>query len=147
MVDDSAQIDLSINKLDDDIFELQIDMNLFGETWIVSPLAEDYPFGRTKVEFSEHNDLENNFVIFSDSIYENSLSELMTAKNFNKPYGVVNQRTELRQAFKLNSNQDFELRGQLFYILEPICTPNEILFKIVKSGDTVSIVRTDVDDY
>ena len=53
--DDSIQVKLLIKKIDNEYFNFLIKMNLFGDSWIVSPLEKDYPYGEMTIDFDKNS--------------------------------------------------------------------------------------------
>ncbi|MFK8046177.1 MAG: hypothetical protein AB8B72_11825 [Crocinitomicaceae bacterium] len=132
-MDDSVQVDLSIKLLNENMAELKIDMSLFGDTWIVSPLEKNYPYGEMRLELQE-----NNFLTVTDSISEKPMSSFISDENVEEPYKVITKQSELIQKIKLKSKQNFEVSGYIFFILEPVCRPYEIYF-------TISHIKENID--
>lgn len=134
MNSDSINVTITNSQVKDSIFALNIDFNIFGGGWILSPLEKDYPYGITKISF-----LKNKFITPIDSIIEIPNSKYKTDENFDAPYRVINEHTTLTKNIKVNSKNDFIVSGEFFFIHEPICKPNKITFNIIQKTGVISI--------
>jgi len=122
--DDSVLIQLSINQKDKSI---DCKLDLFGGAWIVSPLATDYPYGKMELSLEE-----NEFASLSLDIQQTPVAEIVSDHNVPEPYEIIRNSSLISQKVKIKSTEDFETKGSLFYLLEPICLPYRIDF-VLKS--------------
>ena len=111
--DDSIQVKLLIKKIDNEYFNFLIKMNLFGDSWIVSPLEKDYPYGEMTIDF----DKNDHFVLL------NSINETPNSINKSVPflkdeYKVIIGETDLKQKIRLLSNNPKKRAGLIGYGLE-----------------------------
>ena len=136
--DDSVQVDYQIEKIDADNFNLLIHFNLFGSTWIVSPLELDYPYGVMVFEIPK-----NKHFSLVDSMIENPISVIKNDTNWNKPYKVISEKATLTQKLKLTSKENFEISGSLFFMLEPICSAITLNFTIINDDGTLKVKKSD----
>jgi hypothetical protein len=132
--DDSVNVAITTNQVNNDIFTINIDFKLFGGGWILSPLEKDYPYGITKINF-----LKNEFISPIDSIIEVPNSTYKTDEYFDTPFRVITEHTTITKKMKVNSKNDFIVEAELSFILEPICKPNKITFNIIQKSGIISI--------
>lgn len=126
IADDSVKLNLQINQIDQNHFDLEIGIKLYGGTWIVSPLETGFPYSETIIEFETQD-----HVAILDAIIEQPISQVEYDPTLEKSYRRIKSETTLKQNIKIISDIPFEVKGRLFFILEPICTPNEMYFKLV----------------
>jgi hypothetical protein len=138
MADDSIHVELQLEKVNAASFNLLIHMNLFGDSWIVSPLEKAYPFGEMTIEFDQ-----NDHFVLIDSIIENPNAVYRNDPNWEAQYRVISGKTTLSQKIQLISKEDFDITGQIFFILEPICKPNGLYFKITQKDKKLTVQLTD----
>ncbi len=132
--DDSIQVKLLIKQIDNEYFNFLIKMNLFGDSWIVSPLEKDYPYGEMTIDFDK-----NDHFVLLNSINETPNSIYKSDTLWKDEYKVINGETDLKQEMRLLSNNDFEVIGHIFFMLEPICKPYEIEFKISNKAGKITV--------
>ena len=136
VTDDSIQVKLLIKKIDAEYFDFLIKMNLFGDSWIVSPLEKNYPYGEMTIDFDK-----NDHFVLLDSINESPSSIFKSDPLWKNEYKVIKGETVLKQKIRLLSNNDFEVTGHIFFMLEPICKPNEIEFKISNTAGKITVKK------
>lgn len=135
--DDSIRVNLNIQKLNENEFNFQIEMQLFGESWIVSPLEEEYPYGCMQIEFDENEKLK-----LIDAISEKPESKFLSDSNWDKPYRVISDKIVLEQKLKINSEEDIMVKGNIFFVLEPICNPYQIDFALIYESGNLLVEET-----
>jgi hypothetical protein len=131
--DDSIHVEFEIERIDDEFANLIIKMDLFGNTWIVSPLEENYPYGQMTINFN------NNRFIAMSSITENPASESKSNPTWENQYKVISGKTILNQKIKLLNDEEFDLSGHIFFVLEPICTATELNFEISNKDGVLTV--------
>lgn len=131
--DDSVDVGLSIEKIDNDHYYLVIKMKLYGDSWVVSPLENDFPYGGMSLSIQEADKL-----VSEDTLIEIPYPEYKYDSAVETPYKVIEKESIIKQKLKRTTQKDFEVSGSLFFVLEPICTPNTIGFTIsYRSGEMV----------
>jgi len=135
---DSIQVKLQIKQIDTEYFIFLIKMNMFGDSWVISPLEKEYPYGEMTIDF----DKNDNFVLL-DSINEIPNSIYKSDPLWKKEYKVIKGETDLKQKIRLLSNTDFEVSGHIFFMLEPICKPYDIEFKISNKSGKTTVKQTE----
>ena len=133
-VDDSVDVQLQIAKVENTDFNLSIIMKMYGESWIVSPLEKNYPYGNMSISLNK-----NEYFKAEGKIIENPMSTLLKNKGWDMPYKVVNGDITFTQKFHLASNEDFEVDGEIFFVLEPICKANQMNFKVMNKSGHLSV--------
>jgi hypothetical protein len=136
--DDSVQVNYQIENVNIENFNLLIHLNLFGNTWIISPLELDYPYGGMVFEITE-----NKYFSLIDSIIESPIPVIKNDVICEEPYRIITKKTTLIQKLKLNSIEDFKVSGYLFFVLEPICSPITLNFNIVNNSGKLTVQKSD----
>jgi hypothetical protein len=131
--DDSMHMDLSITQKEGDI-DLILDIKLFGNSWIVSPQAENYPYGKMDIKLEK-----NIFCELETGVIENPQSKVVQDFEFEEGYQIIKDDTRLSQGINLKTKEDFKVQGTIFLVLEPVCELNEIHFLIVSNSGKISV--------
>ena len=134
--DDSVEIKL---LLDLEKTSIVTEVELLGGAWIVSPLAEQYPYGKMELSLEE-----NDFVSLDTKITQHPEATVVSDHNTDEPYGIIQNSAVIQQKIKLTSTNDFEVKGELFYLLEPICLPFRIDFILSSKNNELSIQTQEV---
>jgi hypothetical protein len=137
--DDSIQVNFDIQKINQNEFNFQLEMQLYGESWIVSPLEKEFPYGCMRIEFDENEKL-----ITIDQISEKPESKFLNDSNWDKPYRVISGATTLNQKMKIISKDDFTVKGNVFFVLEPICDLYQIDFQLFWESGNLRVEETPV---
>ena len=135
--DDSIHVILNVQKINESEFNFQIEMQLFGESWVLSPLEKEFPYGCMEIEFDQNEKLE-----LIDPISENPESKYLNDSNWQKPYRVISDEVVLEQKLKINSKEDFTLEGYIFFVLEPICNPYRMEFALFYESGNLRVEET-----
>jgi|GEM_PF-2330376 len=131
---DSIQVKLQVKQIENDYFNFLIKMNMFGDSWIVSPLEKEYPYGEMTIDFDK-----NDHFVLLDSINETPNSIYKSDPLWKNEYKIIKGETDLKQKIRLLSITDFEVTGHIFFMLEPICKPYEIEFEISNKSGKITV--------
>ena len=139
--DDSVRIDLSIEKINLTTYNLVINLKLFGDSWIVSPLAYDYPYGHLRIDLELKNHLTK-----VDSLLENPKSVEFYDESYEGSYPLIKEKVTLTQKLKIKTRDDFKVHGLVFFVLEPICTPYELTFILNYQNGEMKVDQVNFED-
>lgn len=129
--DEPFDIALQIDKIDDDVYVLAITMEIDSGSWVVSPLAYNYPYGKMDISITDKGHL-----VKEDSLLEIPESKEVFDPVFEESYKLIEEKTIFTQKLKVLTQDDFEVSGLIWFVLEPICDPYEVAFIIsYKSGE------------
>ena len=131
--DDSIQISLDISEISSNSIELVISLELFGESWFVSPLEADYKYGMTTILFEENDNLE-----LIEPIEENPKS----TDRYNEDgtaFKVISGNAMLKQKLKILKQENFKVNGSMTFLLEPVCAPLQFEFQIIQNSGKMSV--------
>lgn len=137
--DDSVHVELRLEELSNSEFNFQIEMDLFGDSWIVSPLDYDYPYGSLQIEYDKNEHIE-----LVQQIVQSPESKFIDDPNADELYKVISGKTTLEQRIRIVSEEDFIVHGNVFFVLEPICNPYQIDFEFIQESGNLSIERTNM---
>ena len=117
------ELKLDIHQLNNGIYDLEIQMLLYNNSYYVSPNAKrDF-----KGKFTFFIDTNNSFTL-KKNLIETPLSE---EKYDSHPFvdGLVNWvrvNTSYKQKLEITTSEDFEVRGFIRFTIEPRCTLEKI---------------------
>lgn len=129
-INDSIKVELAIEMNEEKEPNLVIEMQLFGDSWIATTEDENFPYGSLQLKLEEQSN-----VSFHDTLNFTPKLKYMVDPNWDEPYRVITEHTILSQPLKINSSSEFRVKGSLFFVLEPICTPNEIIFELIQDKE------------
>jgi hypothetical protein len=131
--DDSAQVQISIDNQ-----KIALDILLFGDSWIVSPLADNYPYGKMEIRLEENVNCK-----LGERITQIP-QELRTDLDLDEPYTIIKEKATITQELIINDVNDFEVEGSVIYVLEPICDIFKIEFTIKSIDSEISLIQKEV---
>ena len=105
---------------------LVLDLDLFqAEDWVVSTHSTDSMFGKVDVRL-----LDLPLLMPAGELTERPESTWEVEHFSQLDIRVLRQDTEMRLPVRATSGLDFEANGQVFFVLEPLCTPFEVDFTL-----------------
>ena len=105
---------------------LVLDLDLFqDEDWVVSMHSTDSMFGKVDVRF-----LDLPLLMPAGELTERPESTWEVEHFSQLDIRVLRRDTEMRLPVRATSNRDFEAKGQVFFVLEPLCMPFEVDFTV-----------------
>lgn len=129
-INDSIKVELAIEMNEEKEPNLVIEMQLFGDSWIATTEDENFPYGSLQLKLEEQSN-----VSFHDTLNFTPKLKYMVDPNWDEPYRVITEHSILSKPLKINSSSEFHVKGSLFFVLEPICTPHEIIFELVQDKE------------
>ena len=103
---------------------LELDL-IQQEDWVVSTHSNDSMFGKVEVRF-----LDLPLLMPAGVLTERPESTLEVEHFSQLDIRVLRQDTEMRLPVRATSDLDFEAKGQVFFVLEPLCVPFEVDFTV-----------------
>ena len=105
---------------------LVLDLDLFqDEDWVVSMHSTDSMFGKVDVRF-----LDLPLLMPAGELTERPESTWEVEHFSQLDIRVLRRDTKMRLPVRATSNRDFEAKGQVFFVLEPLCMPFEVDFTV-----------------
>ena len=135
--DDSVHWNLLLEELTKTESNLIVDLELFGKSWIVSPTEKEYPYGCMKIELDSNENIRT-----IGNIQETPTSEPLRPGTWDESFKVISGKTTLKQKIEVLSKDDFVAKGNIFFVLEPVCNPYEIDFKIIQESGQLKLETT-----
>ncbi|UKN00346.1 hypothetical protein K6119_11430 [Paracrocinitomix mangrovi] len=134
--DDSVQVSLRTNFLGDNKHELIADIQMFGGGYMLSANEKEYPYGATYFKLDK-----NSYIQFQGDVKENPTAVLKYEDGI-EPYKIQKEHVVLTQFFKIQDNTDFIVSGELFFVYEPMCSPNNIYFDLIQKNGQLQLNET-----
>lgn len=128
-------LEYKIDKKDDTIFELVLNMDLNGNAHFVSPNSKIAYKGRFTLDINTDENIE-----LVGNLIENPLSkeEIDNHPFVRGPINWVKVDTNYKQKLKVNTEQDFYVIGIIQFTIEPRCTLERIPIKLeYKNGKMI----------
>ena len=128
-------LEYKIDKKDDTIFELVLNMDLNGNAHFVSPNSKIAYKGRFTLDINTDENIE-----LVGNLIENPLSkeEIDNHPFVRGPINWVRVDTNYKQKLKVNTEEDFFVIGFIQFTIEPRCTLERIPIKLeYKNGKMI----------
>ncbi len=117
---------------------LVLDLDLFqDEDWVVSMHSTDSMFGKVDVRF-----LDLPLLMPAGELTERPESTWEVEHFSQLDIRVLRQDTEMRLPMRATSSRDFEAKGQVFFVLEPLCMPFEVDFTVYRRAGVWAVEST-----
>jgi hypothetical protein len=138
-MDQGFDIALQMEKIEDDQYYLSASLELDSGSYVISPFSKDTTYGHFGISIPENNKLipDGGVVEIPRSVEEyDPILEM--------PINFVRKNTTYKQKLNLTADDDFEVSGMVFLLIEPQCVPYEVKFSISHFAGkmTVEQVRT-----
>lgn len=126
-----------VNELENNEYNLMATIILDKGSYIISPFSTDSTYGHFyfNVEKSDYLVTDNQLIETPNSVEE--FDPIIEA-----PVRFVRVNTAYRQKLKLTKEEDFEVTGLVEFLLEPICVPYDVEFKISYKNGTMKVEKT-----
>ena len=155
LMDDSFDIQLQIEKGDNDEYILVVAIELNNGSYIISPYSEDSTYGHFHIYIKDtaqlnkliHPDLglyieDNKYLALGDSLLEIPHSIEEYDPTLERVVKFVRQNTTYKQKLTTLGKDDFESPGLIWFILEPSCIPFEVGFTIFYRSGQMEVRKT-----
>jgi hypothetical protein len=127
-------IQLDMEKLDGNEYELAVAIKLNKGDYIVSPFSTDGVYGTFSLVIPK-----TSYLKVDKRLSENPESLPEIDPIINKPVRFVRVNTTYKQKMKVTNEEDFEVSGLIELLLEPSCVPYDMEFKLsYKSGELIA---------
>lgn len=130
------KLTLDIQQSIDNNLDLIVNIEVEAGAFFASPFDNDHLRGHFKISLGEEKNLS-----MTDLLTETPVSKAVIDQYSNRPTRWVKENTTYVQTLKLNTDKDFEVFGNIKFVIELQCTLEEISFKITKKDGKVSIER------
>lgn len=139
-ISDPYDLELSIEKTENNTYQLVTNIILKNDSYFVSPHSKVAYKGRFSSKLQQNKNLD-----MIDTIIETprSVEEIDPHPFVNGPVNWVRQNTIYKQPLEINSETDFEVSGLIQFTIEPRCSMEKIGYTIsYKSGEmTVKVLQ------
>ena len=138
VIDESYTLTLQIDELESEDYLLSAKIDFIDSSYVVSPFSEDTIFGKFVVSIEE-----NSNILLESSISElpNSIEEFDPI--INQPVRFIRENTTFKKKLKVLSKDDFQVTGEIWFVLEPRCIPEEIKFTISSNSGLLKIEKNE----
>ena len=121
----------NVVQVDGQLYDLVFDLDLGPGDWVVSSHSTDSMFGKFSLRFQDPQAIE----------WIGSMEEVPTSKWEVEPFSqldikVIRQDTRIVQRIAIDEAQRGDLHGEVFFVLEPMCTPFETTFTLTRDVPT-----------
>jgi hypothetical protein len=130
----SYSLDLEISKVNEEEYDLNVTIDPEEGSYVVSPFSQDTILGKFEVSIDDNANM-----IADGNLSEspNSVEEFDEALEENVRF--AKEKTTYTQRLKLQTQDDFSVKGSVWFVYEPQCTLEEINFMITYKGREMSI--------
>ncbi len=132
-VADLYDLELTIEKTENNTYQLVTDIVLKNDAYFVSPHSKVASTGRYTSGLQK-----NKYIKMIETILETprSVEEIEQTPKGNNYVNLVRENTTYKQPLEINSEMDFEVSGLIKFTIEPKCALEKIPFVITyKDGD------------
>lgn len=130
------KLNLEIEKVDKDVYDLKIGMELFDGAYYVSPNSKGNFKGIFTVFINDENNLKRVSKLIETPL---SVEEFDPHPFVNGNVNWVRRNTTYNQKLKRTSNENFEVFGHIQFTIEPKCTLEKIPFIIINENGNMKI--------
>lgn len=133
-VDDTYNLDLELELLENDRYRIVATMELDSGSWFVSPYCADKYSGHFSVTLKDNENL------YMDNAFVETPGSVAQFDCWKKGMGnFVTESTSYTYDLTVNSKDDFKVLGMVRFVIEPKCTLEEIPFSISSQGGKLTI--------
>ena len=136
LVDEPYGLDFSIEKLENNAYNLEIAIDIEAGSYFVSPHSKGSYMGRFSILIENNDEL-----IMADTLLEIPRSVESIDPWTNNLASIVRQNTVYKQQFDLENEEDFEIEGLVQFVIEPKCTLEKIKFMISNHSGKLEVKR------
>ena len=136
-VDESFDIKFQLDKMDSQHYLLDVAIELFNGSYVVSPYSKDTTYGHFEISIKDTERL-----IMGDALLERPNSVAEFDPILNELVRFVRENTTYTQRIKVLAKGDFEVSGLVWFVLEPSCMPYEVRFVISSHSGEMQIKKT-----
>lgn len=137
LIDSSFNILLETEKIDQDQFRLATTIELSDSSYVISPYSQDDIYGHINIGIRDHSNL-----IVGESLLEIPSSVEEFDPILEKPVRFVRENTTYQQDLQVVGEDDFDISGSVWFVLEPSCVPYEVEFIISYHAGEMTIEKT-----
>lgn len=130
-------IKLQIDKEDKDQYILAATIDLCKDCFVVSPFSEDETYGHFDISIAKTSNL-----IADDLLLEIPSSMEEFDPILNRQVKFVRINTTYQQKIKVLTEDDFEISGLIWFVLEPSCVPYDVEFTLSYRSGIMEIKKT-----
>jgi hypothetical protein len=136
VIDESYTLSLQLDDLESANYVLSAKIDFIDTSYIISPFSEDSIFGKFDISIEDNS----NF-LSQGSITEtpNSIEEYEPL--INDTIRTIRENTTFNKKLKVLSKEDFQVKGKIWFILESLCTPEEIEFTISSNSGVMKMEK------
>ncbi|MFK7775622.1 MAG: M56 family metallopeptidase [Saprospiraceae bacterium] len=136
-IKESFDVIFQLNQLNTKEYNLAVTMELNDGAYIVSPFSKDSTYGH--FYFTLPN---NEYLVSDNQLLEtpNSVEEFDPI--IEAPVRFVRVNTTYQKKLKLTEKGDFEITGLVEFLLEPVCIPYDVEFKISYKNGEMKVEKT-----
>jgi len=136
-IKESFDVLFQVEKLNEEEYNLSTTVILNKGSYIISPFSKDTTYGHFyfNIDKTDHLLADHKLVETPPSIEE--FDPILEA-----PVKFVRVNTTYQQKLKLTKEDDFEVAGLVEFLLEPICIPYDVAFKISYQNGKMSVEKT-----
>lgn len=137
LIDSSFDILFQTEKIGQGRFRLATTIELSDSSYVISPYSQDNVYGHINISLRDHRNL-----IVGESLQEipNSVEEYDPI--LEEPVRFVRENTTYQQALQIVKDEDFDISGSVWFVLEPSCVPYEVEFIISYHAGEMTIEKT-----
>ena len=121
---DLYRVEFQISKIDNENYSFSIAIELDNGCYIISPFSNDTTYGHLEISYDRTDHLMVNDLLEKPASVEEFDPIVGESVKF------VKENTTYEQQLKVLTSNDFELKGSVWFVLEPRCTPEEVNFII-----------------
>lgn len=135
-IDPSFDIQLQIDQIDEDDYNLSATVKLDKGSYIISPYSTDSFYLAFMLSIPENNYFTTNSMLLE---FPTSIPEIDPI--LNKPVRFVRKTTTYKQKIKVSEKDDFEVTGLIEFLLEPSCVPYDVEFTISNRSGKMEVKK------
>lgn len=133
----------SIEKDSDNNTHLIALIELNNDSYVISPFSKDTIYGHLDLSIKD-----TDAVSFEGALSESPISTSEYDPILETEVKFVRLNTRYKQGLNINTEEDFEVAGVLWFLLEPQCVPYKIDYLLIQNSDKLSVEKLNTNtDY
>ena len=129
-------IELKIDEVDKDQYDLSATIELEGESYVNSPFSKDEIYGHFEISIEETDKFQ-----LTEQLIESPNSVEEYDPIVEMPVRFVRENTTYKQRLSKLSQNDFEVAGLIEFVLEPSCVPYDVTFTISNNSGVLAVKK------
>jgi len=134
------KLEFQLKKIDSENYNLVTTISLDKGSYIISPFSQDTVYGHFELTLKDSNNL-----VFTSKMTESPNSKTEFDPIIKDYVNFVRTNTTYSQHIKILNKEDFEVSGNVWFLIEPLCSPVDIEYILSYNSGNLSVIEGKMD--